>query len=55
MFMILASTSVVFVIVVAHVFSFRCYGNLKIYNGFIMGKVKAGLYFYLTIGILTKV
>ena len=24
------------------------------FHGFIMGKVKVGLYFYLTIGILTK-
>ena len=32
---------------------FHCYGNLS-FHRFIMGKVKVGLYFYLTLGILTK-
>ena len=32
---------------------FGCYGNLSFYR-FMIGKVKVGLYFELTLGILTK-
>ena len=52
MFVLLSSTQIVFFIAVVHVVSLLW--QLLSFNIFIMGKVKVGLYFYLTLGILTK-